>query len=174
MCEKLLANTIIEEYAYELESDRKTPLLEPETDRLIVLEQEEEEVPAPIEPTAVKAVDTIVPPVTTSAAAATPFSVEEQTPWASTSAKLCHDPKVQEDARRLAKRILADLALLNPKAVDEGVRTGNFRQALKEDLDEGIRLFRQQVQESVRVEHDFFGEAIDEFVNERQRSLGMK
>jgi hypothetical protein len=74
----------------------------------------------------------------------------------------------------LAKRILADLASLNPRAIDEAVKRGNFRQSLKEDLEEGLRLFRQQVPESVRAHRDFFGEAIDEFVRERQRRLGMR
>lgn len=178
MCEKLLANTIIEEYAYELESAGIQPLSGQRADRRIVIEEEPQPKrqpeperlqtkPAPIG-------DTVIPPLATNAAIAMPPRLEEQTSWASASAKPCQDTKAQEDARGLAKRILADLASLNPKAVDEGVRSGTFRQLLKDDLDEGLRLFRQQVQESVRMQHDYFGEAVDEFVDERQRTLGMK
>ena len=174
MCEKLLANTIIEEYVYELESDRKVSLPEQDSKRLIVLEQEEEDVSAAVGSGQLEDADDTEPPVTAEAPHAALFPGGDQTPWATANAQSCRDPKTQEDARRLAKRILSDLVSLNRQAVDEGVRNGNFRQMLKEDLDEGLRLFRQQVQESVRVQHDYFGEAVDEFINERQRSLGMK
>lgn len=172
MCEKLLANTIIEEYAYELESDRVQRLSEPDADRFIVVEEEERVGTDRVKPG--KMADRVIPPLATEAPTAIAASAEDPTPWASANAKPNQDTKAEEDARRLAKRILADLALLNPRAVDEGIRTGTFRDALKEDLDEGLRLFRQQVHETVRVQHDYFGEAVDEFVAERQRRLGMK
>jgi len=173
MCEKLLANTIIEEYAYELESDRLPPRESQRMERLIVLEDETEQESEPISQKPDKVVGTVKPPLASEAVPDTLSAIEEHTPWATASARAGQDGKAQEDARRLAKRILVDLALLNPRAVDEGVRSGKFRQVLKEDLDEGLALFRQQISESVRMQHDYFGEAVDEFINERRRSLGM-
>jgi len=172
MCEKLLANTIVEEYVYELESDRMRTLPGQEPERLIVLGGEEEEEPES-ERANPSATDPTQASVTEETVLEAPQRFREHTPWATASAKPSCDAKSQEDARALAKRILADLAVLNPKAVEEGVRSGKFREVLKEDLDEGLRLFRQQVHESVRMQRDYFGEAVDEFVSERQRSLGL-
>jgi phosphoribosylformylglycinamidine synthase PurS subunit len=166
ICEKLLANTIIEEYAYELESEHNLPMPEPQENRVLVLDEEEVNVP-------VKE-NGVLPPLPADAADEGPVRVEDPTTWAGESISPGQDAKAQEEARRLAKRILSDLASLNPRAIDEAVKQGNFRQSLKEDIEEGLRLYRQQVPEAVRAHHDFFGEAIDAFILERQRMMGMR
>jgi len=155
MCEKLLANTIIEEYAYELESDRSRPLPKEQTTPVV------EVTTAAAEPTGQPrpAAPAELPP---SPAAPEPCAA------AAEAAESVEDAQDREQALTLARRILSDLALLNPQAIEEGVRNGTFRRALKEDLDEGLRLYLQQVPEAVRARRAYFEEAIEVFIQERK------
>ena len=142
MCEKLLANTIIEEYAYELESDKPKPLPEMRTEP--VLE------------------------ITTGAAQP---AVQAGPADAREAARPPEDTKAGGEAFRLARRILSDLALLNPQAVEEGIRKGTFRQVMRDDLDEGLRLFHQQVPEEIRAGRDYFEDAIENLISDRKANL---
>lgn len=155
MCEKLLANTIIEEYVYELESDKPRPLPKEQTAPVVEVMTavaEPTEQPGPAESAELPPFPAAPEPEI--AAAEVPESPE--------------DRKAGEQALNRARRILSDLVLLNPEAVKEGIRNGTFRQALKEDLEEGVRLFHQQVPEAVRARRDYFEEAIQAFIKERK------
>src|SRR6185295_7383570 len=93
MCDKLLANTIIEEYAYELESDRMQPMSNRRAERRIVIEEEPEPQPKPqpeperLQTKPALAGNTVKPSLATEAVIATPPPIEEQTSWAPVSAK---------------------------------------------------------------------------------------
>ena len=78
-----------------------------------------------------------------------------------------------ELAKRLAARILADLAQFNAKAVEEGIRNGTFYDLLKDDLEEGLRLYRQQVPPEIIAQRDYFQEAVDELIMKRKAILGL-
>ena len=153
MCEKLLANTIIEEYAYELESDKPKPLPEMRTEP--VLEITTGAAQPTVQAGPAERSEPITPTVVTEAAR--PAAPE--------------DTKAREEALRLARRILSDLALLNPQAVEEGIQKGTFRQVMRDDLDEGLRLFHQQVPEEIRAGRDYFEDAIKNFISDRKANL---
>jgi DNA-binding response OmpR family regulator len=70
-----------------------------------------------------------------------------------------------ERAQRLARLIVADVALYNGDALDEHALTGNAAELearLRHDLDEGRLLFDLRVPEELRRTRDFIGEALEE------------
>lgn len=79
------------------------------------------------------------------------------------------DPDEHEAAKRLSRIILSDIALYNQKAVDEGIRNDTFHQILKDDLEEGRRLFEKRVSKEIRDARDYYGEAIGEFIRKRKK-----
>jgi CheY-like chemotaxis protein len=84
------------------------------------------------------------------------------------------DPKQVERAERLARLIVADIALYNGDALDHAARTGDATELdarLRIDLEEGRLLFDMRVPESVRRSRDFIGEALDQLRTQR-RSAG--
>jgi phosphoribosylformylglycinamidine synthase PurS subunit len=157
MCEKLLANTIIEDYTYELASDRARPLPKEHSAPIVELMPAPAGSPSNAEP--VEVADGAAP---SHAAASEPGTM------AAELAETPEDRRAGQEALARARRILSDLALLNPEAVKQGLKNGTFRQTLKEDLEEGLRLFRQQVAETVRAKRDYFEEAIETFIRERK------
>lgn len=86
---------------------------------------------------------------------------------------LLKETQSHEAARRLAASILADLAQFNSRIVDEGIRNGTFYDVLKDDLEEGLRLYRQQVSPEIIARRDYFQEAVDELIMRRKASLGL-
>jgi phosphoribosylformylglycinamidine synthase PurS subunit len=155
MCEKLLANTIIEEYTYELESDRVRPLPKEQSAPVVEVTTVGGGSPAharPVEPGE-------APPATPVPEPAMGVAEADETP---------EDRRAGQEAMARARRILSELVLLNPEGVKQGLRNGTFRQTLQEDLEEGLRLFRQQVAEAVRAKRDYFEEAIETFIRERK------
>ncbi|MBI3394136.1 MAG: zinc-ribbon domain-containing protein [Nitrospirae bacterium] len=75
-------------------------------------------------------------------------------------------------ARRFARTILSDIALYNPKVVEEGIRIGSLREALKGEIQEGKDLYALRIPEEVRRLGDFYEEAITEFIEKRRRAAG--
>jgi CheY-like chemotaxis protein len=81
-------------------------------------------------------------------------------------------PKQIERARRLARLIVADIALYNGDALDH-VTDGDHSELearLRLDLEEGRLLFDLRVPEEVRRQHDFIGEALAELRKQRSHS----
>lgn len=75
-------------------------------------------------------------------------------------------------ARRLARTILSDIALYNAKMVEEGIRGGSFREALRAEIQEGKDLYSLRIPEDVRTIADFYEEAVSEFIEKRRRAAG--
>jgi CheY-like chemotaxis protein len=74
-------------------------------------------------------------------------------------------------AERLARLIVADIALYNAEALDaEDIHELDAR--LRSDLEEGRLLFDLRVPLEVRRKRDFIGEALAALVEERQRARG--
>ena len=169
MCEKLLANTIIEEYAYELESDRPKPLPEMRVEPVVEITTGAAQPTLQAGPA--ERSERINPTVVTEAApSVTAHSPPADAP-ACGAARPPEDTRARGEAFRLARRILSDIALLNPQAVEEGIRKGTFRQVMRDDLDEGLRLFHQQVPEEICAGRDYFEDAIEDFISDRKAGL---
>lgn len=87
--------------------------------------------------------------------------------------ELLKETQSHEAARRLAASIVNNLAQFNAKAVEEGIRHGPFYEVLKDDLEEGLRLYRQQVSPDIIARRDYFQEAVDELITKRKATLGL-
>jgi CheY-like chemotaxis protein len=72
-----------------------------------------------------------------------------------------------EAAKRLARIIVADIALYNKKQVEEGIRNGTLRQLLQEQLTEGRRHYDSRVPEEVRRDRDYYEEAIEDLIRRK-------
>jgi len=76
-----------------------------------------------------------------------------------------------EKACRLARIIVSDIALYNEQLVNEGIKNNNFYDLLKEDIEEGRRLFMQRVPKEIWEKKDYLKESIDEFIDSHGKSL---
>jgi CheY-like chemotaxis protein len=79
--------------------------------------------------------------------------------------------KAVERARRLARLIVADIALYNGDALDAAEQHGHTEELearLRLDLEEGRLLFDLRVPEEVRRTRDFIGEALAEIRHQRR------
>jgi DNA-binding response OmpR family regulator len=79
------------------------------------------------------------------------------------------DPRAVEKAKRFARIIVSDIALYNQEAVSTGIRNGSFFELLKEDVEEGRRLYENRVPETIRREKDFYQEAFDNFIEAQKK-----
>lgn len=79
------------------------------------------------------------------------------------------DPDAVEKAKRLARIIVSDIALYNQEAVAEGIRNGTFFELLKEDIEEGRRLYEKRVPEAIRSRRDYYQEAFDNFISAQKK-----
>lgn len=79
------------------------------------------------------------------------------------------EPDAVERAKRLARIIVSDIALYNQDAVAEGIRNGTFFELLKDDIEEGRRLYEKRVPESIRLERDYYREAFDNFISAQKK-----
>lgn len=88
--------------------------------------------------------------------------------------KLPEEKTEDEDirrARRLVRTILSDIALYNPKQVEEAIERGTFRETFQTQLREGLKLYQMRISQEVREKGDFYNEEIDRFIEEKKRSL---
>jgi CheY-like chemotaxis protein len=76
------------------------------------------------------------------------------------------DPAKHEAAKRLARLILSDIGLYNPKVVEQGIRNNTFRQVLKNELEEGRKLYHSRV--SSDIAPDYYDQAIEDFIRKRK------
>jgi len=72
-----------------------------------------------------------------------------------------------DKARRLARIIVSDIALYNQDKVEAGVRNGTFYDVLKDEINEGERLYASRVSDEVRSRGDFLAEAFQNFIARR-------
>ncbi len=86
-------------------------------------------------------------------------------------AQLQGDPVFHEKAKRFARIIISDIALYNQKAVEEGIRNGNFYDLLKGDIEEGKRIYKERVPKEIYESTSYFEEALEEFIRKKRQSL---
>jgi hypothetical protein len=75
------------------------------------------------------------------------------------------DAKAIENARRLARVIVSDIAMYNPKVVESAVKAGDIEQVLGGHLSAARKLLARRVPAEVLATHDFLGEALQELIN---------
>jgi CheY-like chemotaxis protein len=80
--------------------------------------------------------------------------------------------EAREKARRLARIIVSDIALYNEGVIDRGVRSGQLMNLIRDDLEEGYRLFRSRVPQDIAEEADYIREALNNLVEKKRAELG--
>lgn len=75
------------------------------------------------------------------------------------------DASAIENARRLARVIVSDIAMYNPKVVESAVQAGDIEQVLGGHLSAARKLLARRVPAEVLDTHDFLGEALQDLIN---------
>ncbi len=87
----------------------------------------------------------------------------------------CESAAVREDAhekaRRLARIIVADIALYNQGRVEAAVKAGTFSEEFAEEILEGSRLYEQRVPNHVRQGTSYLAHALTELLALKQSEL---
>jgi len=85
--------------------------------------------------------------------------------------RMAGDPSAHDAAKRLARIIMSDIALYNQRAIDEGVRNGTLYDLLRDEIEEGKKLYESRVPAEIASSTDYYREAIDEFIRKRKSEL---
>jgi predicted Zn finger-like uncharacterized protein len=67
-------------------------------------------------------------------------------------------------AARLARIIISDIALYNEALVLEGVKNNNLSDVLRDEIEEGRKLFMQRVSKDIWEKKDYLQESLDELI----------
>jgi CheY-like chemotaxis protein len=73
-----------------------------------------------------------------------------------------------DSAKRLARLIISDIALYNQKQVEEGVKKGTFHDLLREELEEGQKLYKSRISKGVLEDTRYYEEAITDFIEKQK------
>jgi DNA-binding response OmpR family regulator len=85
--------------------------------------------------------------------------------------RMVGDPSAHEAAKRLARIIMSDIALYNQRAIDEGVRNGTMVDLLRDEIEEGKKLYESRIPGEIASSTDYYREAIDEFIRKRKNEM---
>ena len=80
------------------------------------------------------------------------------------------EQKAAENARRLARIIVSDIALYEHKALELAVQSGDFEGTLAAHLTAGRKLLAKRVPAEVLAAHDFLGEALHDLLKTRPKA----
>ena len=83
----------------------------------------------------------------------------------------CASAEVPEKAHRLARNIVADIALYNQEKVEEGGQSGNFFELLSPEIAEGRRLFQERFPELVTNGKDLLQAEFDSFIERKKADI---
>lgn len=78
---------------------------------------------------------------------------------------------LHDEAKKFARIIVADIALYNQKAIEEGLENGNIEELLKDDMMEAERIYKQRVSKEIREKSDYLKDALRELINRRKSLL---
>jgi DNA-binding response OmpR family regulator len=84
------------------------------------------------------------------------------------------DPSAHEAAKRLARIIISDIALYNQRAIEDGIRDGTMYDLLRDEIEEGKKLYESRVPAEIASSTDYYREAIDEFIRKRKSDMQKK
>jgi len=83
------------------------------------------------------------------------------------------DDPAHQKAARLARTIVADIALYNPEEVNRGIKAGNLRQLLAKDLEDGKKHYKTKVSPEIQAQVDYFEVAIEGLISRKKKELGL-
>lgn len=83
------------------------------------------------------------------------------------------DDKI-ERARRLSRAIISDIYLYSAAKANESIRNGTFYSVFENEIKEGLKLYKIRVPEEVRIQGDYFNEAIKNFIANKNKVLSVK
>jgi hypothetical protein len=106
------------------------------------------------------------------APAAKPAALSAIAAVAAARAGIPDDPGHQK-AARLARTIVADIALYNPEEVNRGVKEGSLRELLAKDLDDGKKHYKTKVAAEIQAQVDYFEVAIAGLIARKKKELGL-
>ena len=78
---------------------------------------------------------------------------------------------VPEKAHRLARNIVADIALYNQEKVEEGVQSGTFFDLLAKEIAEGRRLFQERFPDLVANNNDILQAEFNSFIERKKADI---
>jgi predicted Zn finger-like uncharacterized protein len=84
------------------------------------------------------------------------------------------EPKADEaveKAKRLARTIIADIYLYSSTKVEEAIKKNTFYTEFASDIKEGTKLYNGRVSQEVKNKGDFFREAIENFIENKKKTL---
>jgi hypothetical protein len=76
-----------------------------------------------------------------------------------------------EKAKRLARTIISDIYFYNKAKFDEAILNNTFHTTFESELKEGLKLYLRRVSSETRESGDFFNEAINNFIEQRNREI---
>ncbi len=76
-----------------------------------------------------------------------------------------------EAAARLARTIIADVAIYNKDKIDSGIKNDNIFELLADELNEGLVLYRSKVDPEVDKKNNFFNKAVVDILIKRYGSI---
>jgi len=81
------------------------------------------------------------------------------------------EPHEHDEARRLARLILSDIIIYHPQKVEQGIRSNNFFDVLKEEIEEGRQYYDSRVPFRVRRDTEIFSETLQQFVQMKREEI---
>ncbi|MFQ5455091.1 MAG: PleD family two-component system response regulator [Nitrospirota bacterium] len=79
-----------------------------------------------------------------------------------------------KDAKRLARTIISDIAIYNQSKVKEGIKNSTFYEIFRDEIEEGRRLYNSRISPEITKNHNYYKEAIDDFVNKVREQMERK
>lgn len=102
-----------------------------------------------------------------------PAASTAPTPAPATAAAASIDPDLLNRARRLARTIISDISLYHQEKILEGAKKNNAHELLAPELAEGQTLFESRISESVRQVEPFLVNALNDFIANKRKELGL-
>jgi response regulator RpfG family c-di-GMP phosphodiesterase len=81
------------------------------------------------------------------------------------------ETREHDEARRLARLILSDIVIYNADKVEQGIRSGNFFEILKNEIEDGRAYYESKVPHRIRQRTEFFTEVLQQFVQMKREEL---
>lgn len=76
-----------------------------------------------------------------------------------------------EKAKRLARTIIADIYLYSSTKMEEAIKKNTFYAEFASDIKEGTKLYNGRVSQEVKNKGDFFREAIENFIENKKKTI---
>ena len=78
------------------------------------------------------------------------------------------DLPAHDAAKRLARIIISDIALYNQKRIEEGLQNDILHELLKEEIAEGLKLYRSRTPKEIAETTHYYEEALSDFIQKQK------